>query len=195
MSHQSIIIKIIIDIKSTKYKNNLSILFVTNYNNSYSYNMRFISQKFKMTMFIRFFGLTKVPMILYCKPTVLHIDSDSVTVKIPLLRRTKNHVGSMYLGALSVGADITSAMLALDIIKNSKKKIIPIFKDFHADFLKRAEGDVHFKCNDGIKIKELISKVISTGNRHSMPINVTAYVPEKNGDNPVATFILTLSLK
>ena len=157
--------------------------------------MRFISQKFKMTMFIRFFGLTKVPMILYCKPTVLHIDSDSVTVKIPLLRRTKNHVGSMYLGALSVGADITSAMLALDIIKNSKKKIIPIFKDFHADFLKRAEGDVHFKCNDGIKIKELISKVISTGNRHSMPINVTAYVPEKNGDNPVANFILTLSLK
>ena len=148
-----------------------------------------------MTLFIRFFGLTKVPMILYCKPTVLHIDSDSVTVKIPLLRRTKNHVGSMYLGALSVGADITSAMLALDIIKNSKKKIIPIFKDFHADFLKRAEGDVHFKCNDGIKIKELISKVISTGNRHSMPINVTAYVPEKNGDNPVATFILTLSLK
>jgi len=157
--------------------------------------MRFISQKFKMTMFIRFFGLTKVPMILYCKPTVLHIDSDSVTVKIPLLRRTKNHVGSMYLGALSVGADITSAMLALDIIKSSKKKIIPIFKDFHADFLKRAEGDVHFKCNDGIKIKELISKVISTGNRHSMPINVTAYVPEKNGDNPVANFILTLSLK
>ena len=157
--------------------------------------MRFISQKFKMTLFIRFFGLTKVPMILYCKPTVLHIDSDSVTVKIPLLRRTKNHVGSMYLGALSVGADITSAMLALDIIKNSKKKIIPIFKDFHADFLKRAEGDVHFKCNDGIKIKELISKVVSTGNRHSMPVNVVAYVPEKNGDNPVAKFILTLSLK
>ena len=157
--------------------------------------MRFISQKFKMTLFIRFFGLTKVPMILYCKPTVLHIDSDSVTVKIPLLRRTKNHVGSMYLGALSVGADITSAMLALDVIKSSKKKIIPIFKDFHADFLKRAEGDVYFKCNDGIKIKELISKVISTGNRHSMPVNVTAYVPEKNGDNPVANFILTLSLK
>lgn len=157
--------------------------------------MRFISQKFKMTMFIRFFGLTKVPMILYCRPKVIHIDSDSVTVKIPLLRRTKNHVGSMYLGALSVGADITSAMLALDVIKNSKNKIIPIFKDFHADFLKRAEGDVYFKCNDGIKIKELISKVVSTGNRHSISVNVIAYVPEKNGDDPVANFTLTLSLK
>ena len=86
-------------------------------------------------------------------------------------------------------------MLAVDKNKSSKKKIIPIFKDFHADFLKRAEGDVHFKCNDGIKIKELISKVVSTGNRHSMPVNVVAYVPEKNGDTPVETFILTLSLK
>ena len=79
--------------------------------------MRFLSQKFKMTMFIRYFGITKVPMIFYCRPKVIEISSDSVTVKIPLLRRNKNHVGSMYLGALSVGADITSAMLALGIIK------------------------------------------------------------------------------
>ena len=156
--------------------------------------MRFISQKFKMTMFIRFFGLTKVPMILYCKPTVLHIDSDSVTVKIPLLRRTKNHVGSMYLGALSVGADITSAMLALDIIKSSKKKIIPIFKDFHADFLKRAEGDVHFLCDEGEKIKKLVDAAESTNERQNLPIHIRAIVPEISMDS-VANFILTLSLK
>ena len=98
-----------------------------------------------MTLYVRYFGLTKVPIIFYCRPRVLDITSDSVTVKIPLLRRNKNHVGSMYLGALSVGADITSAMLALSVIKKSKKKIIPIFKDFNAEFLKRAEGDVHFE--------------------------------------------------
>ena len=101
----------------------------------------------------------------------------------------------MYFGALSVGADITGGFLAMMCIQRSKRSIALIFKDFKADFLKRAEGDVHFKCNDGIKIKELISKVVSTGNRHSMPVNVVAYVPEKNGDNPVAKFILTLSLK
>ena len=156
--------------------------------------MRFISQKFKMTMFIRFFGLTKVPMILYCKPTVLHIDSDSVTVKIPLLRRTKNHVGSMYLGALSVGADITSAMLALDIIKNSKKKIIPIFKDFHADFLKRAEGDVHFKCMQGEDIIKLVKRTMESGKRENMVVNIDASVPSISEDK-VAVFELTLSLK
>ena len=148
-----------------------------------------------MTLYIRFFGLTKVPMILYCRPTVLNIDPNSVTVKIPLLRRTKNHVGSMYLGALSVGADITSAMLALDVIKNSKNKIIPIFKDFHADYFKRAEGDVHFVCEEGNKIRNMIDKVIKTNQRINEKITVQAYVPDKLDNEVVARFSLTLSLK
>ena len=157
--------------------------------------MRFLSQKFKMTMFIRYFGFTKVPMIFYCRPKVIEINSDSVTVKIPLLRRNKNHVGSMYLGALSVGADITSAMLALGIIKKSDKKIIPIFKDFHADYYKRAEGDVHFVCNEGIKIKKMLKEVIDNNVRINEKIIVNAYVPTKLGEEVVAKFSLTLSLK
>lgn len=157
--------------------------------------MRFLSQKFKMTMFIRYFGFTKVPMIFYCRPKVIEINSDSVTVKIPLLRRNKNHVGSMYLGALSVGADITSAMLALGIIKKSDKKIIPIFKDFHADYYKRAEGDVHFVCNEGVKIKKMLKKVIDNNTRINEKIIVNAYVPTKLGEEVVAKFSLTLSLK
>jgi len=148
-----------------------------------------------MTLFIRYFGLTKVPMIFYCRPKVIKISSDSVTVKIPLLRRNKNHVGSMYLGALSVGADITSAMLALGIIKESDKKIIPIFKDFHANYYKRAEGDVHFVCNEGVKIKKMLKEVVDKNVRSNEKIIVNAYVPSKLGDEVVAKFSLTLSLK
>tara|TARA_B100000029_G_scaffold208425_1_gene206250 strand:+ start:980 stop:1426 length:447 start_codon:yes stop_codon:yes gene_type:complete len=146
-------------------------------------------------MFIRYFGLTKVPMIFYCRPKVIEISNDSVTVKIPLLRRNKNHVGSMYLGALSVGADITSAMLALGIIRSSKQKIIPIFKDFHADYLKRAEGDVHFVCNEGGLIREMLNEVIEKNIRVNKKIIVNAYVPDKLGNEVVAKFSLTLSLK
>ena len=144
-----------------------------------------------MTLFIRYFGWSKVPMIFYCRPSVIDISSNSVTVKIPFLRRNRNHVGSMYLGALSVGADITSAMLSLAIIKKSKKKIIPIFKDFHADYLKRAEGDVHFVCDQGLKIKTMIEKTISEKNRVNEKIDVLAYVPSKLGEEVVAKFSLT----
>ena len=157
--------------------------------------MRFLSQKFKMNLFIKYFGLTKVPLIFYCRPKVVKLSNSSVTLKIPLLRRTKNHVGSMYIGALAVGADLTSALLALNIINKSKIKIIPIFKDLNANFLKRAEGDVHFVCNEGEKINKMIDTVIKDKIRVNEKINVVAYVPDKLGENPVAEFSLTLSIK
>jgi len=148
-----------------------------------------------MNLFIKYFGLTKVPLIFYCRPKVVKLSNSSVTLKIPLLRRTKNHVGSMYIGALAVGADLTSALLALNIINKSKIKIIPIFKDLNANFLKRAEGDVHFVCNEGEKINKMIDTVIKDKIRVNEKINVVAYVPDKLGENPVAEFSLTLSIK
>ena len=171
------------------------ILFVTNYNNLYSIIVRFISQKFKANIFVKILGISKIPLLFFCRPKIIDIHDNRVTVKIKLNRKTKNHINSMYFGALAVGADLAGGYLAFYHSKKSKKKINLIFKDFHADFLKRAEGDVYFKCNDGLRIKELINKVISTGNRHSMPVNVIAYTPEKNGDDPIARFTLTLSLK
>ena len=157
--------------------------------------MRFLSQKFKTNLFIRYFGFFKVPLIFYCRPKIVNISEESVTLKIPLLRRNKNHVGSMYIGALSVGADLSSAILALNLVNKSKVKIIPIFKDLSAKFLKRAEGDVHFVCNEGKKIQSMIEEVVDKKIRINQLINVTAYVPDKLGDEPIAEFSLTLSIK
>ena len=156
--------------------------------------MRFLSQKFKTNLFIKYFGFTKVPLIFYCKPKVVAISNTSVTLKIPLLRRNRNHVGSMYIGALAIGADLSSALLALNIVDKSKRKIIPIFKDLKAEFLKRAEGDVHFVCNEGEKIDKMMNKVLSQNIRVNEVINVVAYVPSKLGEDPVAKFSLTLSI-
>ena len=157
--------------------------------------MRFLSQKFKTNLFIKYFGFTKVPLIFYCRPKVVDISSKSVTLKIPLLRRNKNHVGSMYIGALAIGADLSSALLALNLVNQSKRKIIPIFKDLKAEFFKRAEGDVHFICNEGEKINKMIEKVLNQNIRVNETINVLAYVPSKLGEEPVAKFSLTLSIK
>jgi len=157
--------------------------------------LRFLSQKFKTNLFIRYFGFFKVPLIFYCRPKIVNISEKSVILKIPLLRRNKNHVGSMYIGALAVGADLTSAILALNLVNKSKIKIIPIFKDLHANFLKRAEGDVHFVCNEGKIIQSMIEEVIDKKTRINKSINVVAYVPDKLGDEPIAEFSLTLSIK
>jgi hypothetical protein len=100
----------------------------------------------------------------------------------------------MYFGVLAVGADITGGFLAMDPIKESGRNIALIFKDFKADFLKRPEGDVHFICNDGLAVRELVKKATESGERHNYKLNIEASVPSLSTDI-VAKFELTLSLK
>ena len=148
----------------------------------------------KLTWLIRLFGFTKVAMIYYCRPTVIHVDDDSLEIKIPLRRRTKNHINSMYFGALAVGADVTGGFLAMPPIQKSKRKIVLLFKDFNAKFLRRAEADVHFICKDGKAVSDLVNKAIETGERQNYTLKIKATTP-KISDDVVAEFELTLSIK
>ncbi len=157
--------------------------------------MKLISKEMKATWFIRYFGLSKVPLIFYCRPSVIELNNTTTIIKIPFRRRNKNHLKSMYFGALSIGADVAGGVLAMDLIRKSGQNISLVFKDFKAEFLKRPEGDTYFTCNDGQAVKKLIETAITTGKRVNMPLKITATVPELSGDEPVAEFVLTLSLK
>ena len=148
----------------------------------------------KTTRLIQLFGITKVPMIWYCRPKVIEHTDERIEIKIPLKRKTKNHLGSMYFGALAVGADITGGFLAMNPIQESGRKINLIFKDFKADFLKRPEGDVHFICNDCLAVIELVETVAKSNERHNFKLSIDAIVPSLSPEI-VAKFELTLSLK
>ena len=138
--------------------------------------------------------MPQVQLIFYCRPKVVSISDSKLEIKIKLNRRTKNHLNSMYFGVLAVGADVTGGFLAMRYIQASTSKIALIFKDFKAEFLKRAEGDVHFVCEDGIAIQNLVRAAEETGERQNLPVQIIATVP-KISDEPVAKFILTLSIK
>jgi acyl-coenzyme A thioesterase PaaI-like protein len=147
------------------------------------------------TLYLRSFGLLKIPMLAFVSPSLVAWDDDKVVFKIPLNWRTKNHLGCMYFAALAAGADMAAGFLAMDEIRKSQQKVSLIFKDLQANFLKRAEGDVHFTCDIGAAIKALVKQTIETGERVELPVPVVATVPSKLGKEPVATFTLTLSLK
>ncbi len=134
-------------------------------------------------------------MIWFCKPSVIEIDDDRCILRIKLKRRTKNHVNSMYLGALTVGADLAGGILALELVNKTGRKMAPVFKNMQANYLKRAEGDVYFTCLEGDKINKMVQQAVDTGERVNLPVKITATVPDKLGDEPVAEFILTLSVK
>lgn len=153
-----------------------------------------LPKKLRDTFLLRAFGV-KIPLLFFTTPSVVELTDERCEIKIPLNRRTKNHLGSMYFGALSIGADCAGGMIALQMIQRTGTPVSLIFKDFHAEFLKRAEGDVHFSCENGVEIAALVKRTVETGERQNLPVHVIATVPNKLGIEPVARFVLTLSLK
>ena len=146
-------------------------------------------------MFVQLFGFLKVPLIFWVSPSVIKMDDKECIIKIPLNRRTKNHLNSMYFGVLCTGADIAGGLVAMNEITASKKKVALSFKDFNAEFLKRAEGDVHFIVTQIPEIKHFVGEVIKSGERMNFSVQIKAIVPKINPNEVVANFSLTLSLK
>jgi acyl-coenzyme A thioesterase PaaI-like protein len=155
-----------------------------------------IPARLAATAMLRGFGLLKVPMLFYVRPTVVEISPQKAVIEIALNRRSKNHLNSMYFGAMAVGADAVIGLLALHQMKQMKaKRVQLVFKNFKIDFLKRPEGNVHFVCDEGARIGQQIQAAMTSGERVSEEINGYAIVPSISTTDPVAKFSLGLSLK
>jgi len=155
---------------------------------------RLITEKNRETFALRLFGLAKISLLFYVGVSIKELTPERMVVHIPLRRRTMNHLGSMYFGALCIGADCAPGAFAMYLIRQQPARISIVFKDFQAEFLKRAEGDVHFICDQGKEICELVSQAAASDVRVERQIDVVAKVPSLS-DEAVARFKLTLSLK
>jgi acyl-coenzyme A thioesterase PaaI-like protein len=149
----------------------------------------------KATWSLRLFAWTRIPLIAILRPTLLAADAKRCTVKIPLGWLTRNHLGSLYFGALCIGADLAGGLIVMNLIRARGSRVAFLFKDFHAEFHKRAEGAAIFTCQDGMRLQALLDRAESSGEREEDVVEVVATVPDKLGDEPVATFHLTISMK
>lgn len=149
----------------------------------------------KANLYLNLFGFFKVPMIWACRPKILHLDDQQVVVKIPLRRRNKNHLNSMYFGVLSVGADVAGGFMAMHKAQLKGAKVSLAFKAVRGEFFKRPEADVHFVCREGALIDSMLTDTIKSGKRVNQEVKITAICPSLHGEEPMAEFWLTLSLK
>ena len=147
-------------------------------------------KKLKWQLFL--LGIFKIPMIGFIRPSLLEINDSTVKIKIKLRRRSKNHLNSMYFGALAVGADIAGGIHTFYYGEQEGIKFSFSFKDMKADFLKRAESDVTFISNDGKIIHQMIEKSKISKERQNQKIKVTAL---NDKFETIALFELGVSLK
>ncbi|MFP5247221.1 MAG: DUF4442 domain-containing protein [Thermoanaerobaculia bacterium] len=148
------------------------------------------------TAMVRLWALQNVFFLWLASPKIVELTNDRCVIKVPLNWRTRRRdIRAMYLGTLCMGADVAAGLIAFKIVRERRLNVSFIFKDIKGEFLKRAEDDVLFTNVDGPKIQELLERTMATGERQETTVHVTATVPSKLGDEPVARFELTLSLK
>lgn len=151
----------------------------------------FMSDKLKTNIMLKVFSLTKVPLLFATGAHVQDISDSSCNISMPFHKIVKNHLGSLYFGALAIGADACIGMLAAYKIEESGEPVRLVFKSFKANFLKRAEGPTQFICDEGDKIDTLLEQALSSKERVHDMILARA---ECQGE-VVAEFQLELSLK
>lgn len=146
----------------------------------------------KMRWMLFLLGLFKIPMVGFVRPKLLLVDDTSVKVRIRLRRKTRNHLQSMYFGALAVGADIAGGIHAFYFAEMSGSKVSFAFKGMQAEFVQRAESHIIFESIEGELVRNAILKSKSTGERVNESINVSAF----NIKNElVAKFQMIVSVK
>jgi hypothetical protein len=154
------------------------------------------NERMSPTMMVRLWSLQNVFFLWLASPKIVELTADRCVVRVPLNWRTRRKdIRAMYLGTLCMGADVAAGLIAFQLVAEKKVKVNFIFKDIKGEFLKRAEGDVLFTNNDGPLIQDLIRRALETGERQEATVHVTATVPKKLGEEPVARFELTLSVK
>lgn len=146
----------------------------------------------KMKWLLFLLSRFKIPMIGFVRPNLLALNDTDVAVKIRLRRRTKNHLNSMYFGALAIGADVAAGIHTFYFSEKLGKKVSFAFKGMNAEFIKRAESDIVFKCNQG----DLIYKAILKSDKENVRINETVLVYAIDSNHEiVAKFDMIVSVK
>jgi Domain of unknown function (DUF4442) len=147
----------------------------------------------KLNRFIQGLSLLKVPLLGICRPRILELTEDVARVKLPYEFLTKNHLGSMYFGALGMGSELSIALRLLDRMRREKVPVSFIFKDFSCEFLKRAETDVHFITEQVRAIDKLIDLSAGSPDRHNGTFD--GYAVSATTGEKLMTYKLTISMK
>lgn len=146
----------------------------------------------KMQRNLWLLGVVKIPLIWYVRPKLLQLDDKIVKAKIKLRRRTKNHLNSMYFGALAVGADVAAGIFAFYFSEKSGRKVSFAFKSMEAQFLKRGESDIFFVSDQGELVQKAFDESAKTGERVNQKIEVKAL---DTSNEEVALFVMEVSVK
>ncbi|MCF6341833.1 MAG: DUF4442 domain-containing protein [Bacteroidales bacterium] len=141
---------------------------------------------------MKLFMLANLPMGLLAGLKITQLDKGKAVVSVPFKYLNKNPFKSMYFAVMAMAAELSSGILSLAALHDTKVPVSMLVLDMHADFIKKARTKVIFSCAEGDKIINAINKSIQTGEGETVVVHTEG--KDKSGD-VVAKFAFTWTFK
>ena len=129
---------------------------------------------------INTFLFFKLPSVWWCGIRVREISKLSCSANVRLGWFNKNPFKSLFWAVQGMAAELTTGILIMQAINESKKNISMLVLNNKANFSKKAKGLIRFNCNQGKKINETINRVLET--KKSQTVWVRSYGKDESGD-------------
>jgi len=111
----------------------------------------------------RLYLLTRLPSAFFSGLRIAAADDSSCTVTIPFKWFTRNPFRSTYFACLSMAAEMSTGILAMAAVYKKNPPVSMLVVSLEGNFHKKATGLTAFRCEDGVSIRDIIEKAVSTG--------------------------------
>ncbi|GAA4244487.1 DUF4442 domain-containing protein [Winogradskyella psychrotolerans] len=113
----------------------------------------------------------KLPAAYFTGVRTQELNNNSCVVTVKHRWVNQNPFKSMFWAVQGMAAELTTGALVMQKIRESGKKISMLVASNNASFTKKATGRITFKCVEGEKINDAISKAIETGEGQTVWLN------------------------
>ena len=140
----------------------------------------------------RIYLLKKLPLAYIAGLRVKELTDERAVITVKYGWLTQNPFRSMYFACLSMAAEMSTGVLVLNGIYNSKPPVSMLIVKNQAFYHKKAIGNITFTCSDGNLINSFINKAKVSG--ESVLVDTTSIGKDETGEI-VAEFTFTWSMK
>lgn len=140
----------------------------------------------------RLYLLKKLPLAYIAGIRVKELSDERAVTTVKYGWLTQNPFRSMYFACLSMAAEMSTGLLVLNGVYNSKPAVSMLIIKNQALYHKKAIGNITFTCSDGNLINTFIHQAKTTG--ESVLVDTTSIGKDEAGD-VVAEFTFTWSMK
>ena len=150
--------------------------------------LQLVNHPFKFRLYL----LYRLPAAFFSGIKVKECTLEKCTTSVPYKWLTQNPFRSTYFASLSMAAEMSTGLLALNNVYKREPAISMLVTKMEAHYFKKATGITFFTCEEGVQITNAVNEAINDAEGKSVTITSTG---RNKNDELVAEFLFTWSFK